>query len=200
MIKKLYEIDCFNYQRFILDNLKSLSLSSDEALVLINILDNYKDKNEISMEKLKSKMNLSLLEIQEVLTGLMDKDFYSIYILNENGLVSEKVTLDGFFQKAKAIVNKNKSNNLDDIQKIMSYVSTKLNRLLTNQEIEIIQSLIVEDNYEYNDFENAISKLENSHKVISVKAIAQAIVIKPENKMKVNPSNDIMKDFFNSIK
>ena len=42
MIDKLYDGGYFDYQGFILSNLKGLSLTSDEAIVLIKILDCYK--------------------------------------------------------------------------------------------------------------------------------------------------------------
>ena len=42
MLKKLYEAGYLDYKNLILSNLRTLSLSANDALVLIKILDLYK--------------------------------------------------------------------------------------------------------------------------------------------------------------
>ena len=52
MIKKLYECGCFDYKKFIMDNMKKLGLNSDETIVLITMLDHYLDDSMLTNESL----------------------------------------------------------------------------------------------------------------------------------------------------
>ena len=55
MIKKLYECGCFNYQKFIMDNTKGLSLSAAEAVTLSLVLDSYLEDKALSYERISNK-------------------------------------------------------------------------------------------------------------------------------------------------
>ena len=50
MLKKLYNAGYFNYEKFIIENLKKLSLSSDEAIVLTKLLYHAKKDNQVSFD------------------------------------------------------------------------------------------------------------------------------------------------------
>ena len=43
ILKRLFESDCFDYKKFILDNLKHLIIDASEAIVLINSA-NFREK------------------------------------------------------------------------------------------------------------------------------------------------------------
>ena len=80
MVKKLFELGYFNYQDFILDNIKKLSLSPIEALLLIKMLDQFKNDKRILIDNLSNEILEKRKNIEEAISTLMEKGFYSIYI------------------------------------------------------------------------------------------------------------------------
>lgn len=197
MIKKLYECGCFNYQKFILDNTKNLSLTPDEAVTLILVLDSYLIDKQLSYERISSKSSLSKAKLDSVLSSLLERHFYEIFISYDNGLGTEVLELDGFFDKVKAILDNKSIDNDDELFRINKYLTKELNRILTSQEIEMLTSLVLEDRYTLNDFEIACEKLKKKNKLITIKGLAQILVKKDEPEVK--PSGYV-KDFINSIK
>ena len=101
MIKKLFEAGYFDYKSFILDNLKKLSLSTTEALVLIKIMDNYKITNSFNPEAIREKMNIRKDSFENALAVLLDRKLYEIYLVYDNDIASEAVSLDGNFRTAE---------------------------------------------------------------------------------------------------
>ena len=80
ILKRLFEADCFDYNKFILDNLKHLMIDADEAIVLIKIIEYYKETDIFNLEKLKETAPLSKKKFDLALSSLLDKGFYSIYL------------------------------------------------------------------------------------------------------------------------
>ena len=200
MLKKLYEAGYLDYKKLILTNLRQLSLSANEALVLIKILEQYTQNSGISLEKLQDELLMSRAEIENALSNLMERNFYEIYVNYDNGVGNECVILDGFFNKIQALLNNELENSSDEIFRINQLVSKAMNRILTATEFEILSSLVIKDRYDYNSFDNACRLLKEKKKNITMKAIAQALVSKQEEKPKDNITSSVVKDFFNSIK
>lgn len=200
MLKKLYEAGYLDYKKLILTNLRQLSLSANEALVLIKILEQYTQNSGISLEKLQDELLMSRVEIENALSNLMDRNFYEIYVNYDNGIGNECIILDGFFNKIQALLNNELENSSDEIFRINQLVSKAMNRILTATEFEILSSLVIKDKYDYNAFDNACRLLKEKKKNITMKAIAQALVTKHEDKPKDNITSSVVKDFFNSIK
>lgn len=199
MLKKLYDCNCFDYKEFIHQNQKKLSLSNDEAMVLIQMLNIYKTKRSISVSDLSSYLNMPYTEIENTLSSLLERDYYSIYISYENGLGEESVLFDGFFNKASDILNGVNNNHEDELFMISKWLNKKLNRILSGTEIDIITSLVENEQKTLADFENAYNSLEASHKLITIKALAMAL--SSDEKPKPNDSNNkLVKNFMNSIK
>lgn len=196
MLDKLYEANCFNYARFIIDNQKKLGLNSDEAIILINILDGYKTSKFLSRDVLFAKTGLTKAKIDKSLNSLLERSFFSFYVSNKDDGITEAISLDGFFTKATLILE-NKSVNLEDeLTRVNDFLTGVLNRILTSNEMEIIQSLVLDDRKMLSDFENAYERIKN-RKLINIKMIAQALAM-PEAK----PNNvpQAVSDFFNKIK
>ena len=80
MLKNLYKKGYFNYRNFILENLKGLSLSTSEAIVLICLLDEVKETGKVSITNLTDKILMKKNEIENVLASLLDRKFYSFYL------------------------------------------------------------------------------------------------------------------------
>ncbi|MBE6137021.1 MAG: hypothetical protein E7176_01310 [Erysipelotrichaceae bacterium] len=200
MIKKLYECDCFDYQKFILNNTKQLSLSADETVVLIKLLDNYKSSKIMSTNSFKS-LSLTKTHLEKALLGLLERMFYEIYINYDNGTGVEHISLDGFFAKAERLLNNKISNPDDELFQVNKYLKEEFNRLLVAKELDIVSSLVIEDCYRLNDFIRAVENLKSKDKLLSIKNIAQALAIKEEDeKPKASPAPKCVQAFFNSIK
>ncbi|MBQ3253127.1 MAG: hypothetical protein IJA65_01105 [Acholeplasmatales bacterium] len=198
MLKKLFEMNCFDYKTFILDNTKKLSLTSDEAVVLIKILEEYKVNKNFSIDSILSSISMTKSNLENILAILMEKEYYEVFISYDAGLGEETISIDGFFKKVKDILENKADVDNTDLYQVTKLMTTKLNRILTSQEIEIITSLVLEDRYTLANFESACKKLEDKKKLITIKTIAQVLAKKEEPEIK--PNNAFVKDFFNSIK
>lgn len=197
MLKKLYELGYFNYQKYIIEHMKELSLNSDETIILINILDFYKDDKTLSSEKLSQRLSLTKTKIDKALASLLERQYYEIYINYDNGIGQEYISLDGFFNKAEAFIDVNSSMSDDELHLVCQYISKEMNRILTSQELEIIQSMVIEDRYSLDDIKKAREVLKINKKLLTMKNLAQALVVKSEP---VKPVNNVLKDFINNIK
>ncbi len=197
MLKKLYELGYFNYQKYIIEHMKELSLNSDETIILINILDFYKNDKTLSSEKLSQRLSLTKAKIDKALASLLERQYYEIYINYDNGIGQEYISLDGFFNKAEAFIDANSSMSDDELHLVCQYISKEMNRILTSQELEIIQSMVIEDRYSLDDIKKAREVLKINKKLLTMKNLAQALVVKSEP---VKPVNNVLKDFINNIK
>lgn len=197
MIKKLYECGCFNYQKFIMDNTKGLSLSADEAVTLSLVLDSYLEDKALSYERISNKSSLSKAKLDASLSSLLERHFYEIFISYDDGLGTEVLELGGFFDKVAAILKNKPVDNEDELFNINNLLAKRLNRVLSSQELELVSSLVLEDRYTYNDFELACDKLEKKNKLITIKGLAQ--VLSSNDTIEVKPKGYV-KDFFNNIK
>lgn len=199
MLKNLFEQGYFNYRDFIVENTKKLSLSSLEAMILIEMLDEFKNDKRILIDVISNSLLEKRSKIEEAMSSLNEKGFYSIYVSYENGLGEEVASLDGFFKTAEAIIeNKPISDKGDELYSVIEYLNGVLNRILSSQEIEIVTSLVKDDCYTLADFKNAVdTKLKN--KVITIKSLARALATKQDT-VKVSSKNDLMKDFIKTVK
>lgn len=200
MLKKIFESGYFNYQDFILENLKKLSITPVEAFILIKMLDQFKNDRRILIDDISKDFVEKRKIIEESVSNLMEKGYCSIYISYENGLGEESISLDGFFEIAERIINNvNISDKNDELQSVIEYLKNELNRILSSQEIEIVTSLVKDDFYTLDDFKKAIDVKLKDKTVITIKTIAKALATK-EKKTKVKSNNDLMKDFIKNVK
>lgn len=200
MLKKIFESGYFNYQDFILENIKKLSISPIEAFILIKMLDAFKNDKRILIDNIAKDFVEKRKNIEDSMSNLIEKGFCSIYISYDNGLGEESISLDGFFEIAERIINNvNASDKNDELASVIEYLNNELNRVLSSQELEIITSLVKEDYYALDDFKRAIEVKLKDKSVISIKSIAKALATK-EKKTKVQSNNDLMKDFIKNVK
>lgn len=196
MLKNLYEAGCFDYKKFILNNLKKLSLSPSEAVVLISLLEDTKENGKFAISSMESKILLKRSEIENILASLLERGFYSIYLSKDNGLDEEHVTLDGFFLKASHILQHDDNKKDDELYKVTVFVEEALNRVLTSSELDILSNLVLEDYYVLTDFEASLKRLEK-RKSITFKLIVSHLSSNVEDK-KETPK--YVTDFINKLK
>ncbi len=198
MIKELYECGCFDYKEFIHQKQKALSLTNDEAMVLIQMLNIYKDCKSISNNDLYNVLNMPINDIDNILAKLLERDIYSIYVSFEDGLGEESISLDSFFSLVEKILLNQIPDRQNELFIVNKWLSEKFNRILSSNEIDIISSLVENDNFTLVDFENAYNSLEGKYKLITIKHLVQALSknIAPKEKTK----NTMLKSFMDSIK
>lgn len=199
MIKKLYEIGCFNYQKFILEHTKELSLNSDETLVLIKILDIFEKDKSLSSEDIMKRLSLTKNKTDKTLASLLERSFYEIYINYDQGTGEEYISVDGFFSKVEAIIDNKVAEPQDEMYTITQYVTKEFNRILTSKDLEILSSLVYEDRYTLEDIKLGIEKIKERKKILSIRGLVQSLSTDQE-KETVKPKPKVMKDFYDSIK
>lgn len=198
MIKELYECGCFDYKEFIHQKQKTLSLTNDEAMVLVQILNMYKTNKSISNNDLYNVLNMAQNDIDNVLVKLLERDIYSIYVSFEDGLGQESISLDGFFNLVEELLSNQMPDKQNELFVVNKWLSQKLNRILSSNEIDIISSLVENDGYTLADFENAYKSLEGKYKLITIKHLVQAL--SGDTFSKEKPKNVMLKSFMDSIK
>ena len=65
ILKRLFEADCFDYNKFILNNLKHLLIDANEAVVLIRLIDYYKKTDVFNLDKLKESSSLNKKQFEK---------------------------------------------------------------------------------------------------------------------------------------
>ena len=201
MIKRLYELGYFDYRKFIVDNQKKLSLSPLMSMVLIRALDIYKTKKTTAtQEEFCDNLLISLDEADEVLSKLFEQGFYQIFTSeNDNHLVEEFVSFDGFFDKVEAVIkNDLLDEGKDDLSKTIFYLQNEMHRVLTSKEIDIVTSLVIDDKYQYDQFTKAVNYLVDHKRNITIKSICDNL--SQDTKVHKKKDNKLMKDFMDKIK
>lgn len=196
MLRKIYNKGWFDYKKFILDNLKRLSITSCEAIVLIKMLDNY-SKTDVFDSSSFDDLGIKSSDLDKVLSNLLDRGFYELYLKDDNNKSCEAISLNGFFDKASGIINTTVEYK-EELPLIINLCQEGLNKILTSTELDIITSLYEDDNYSFDEFKNAIDDLNKSKKALNVKALATNLSLRRNAKKSETPK--YVKEFINNIR
>ncbi len=201
ILKRLFEADCFDYKKYVLDNLKYLLIDANEAIVLIKIIEYYKESDVFNLDKLRETAPLSKKNFDEALASLLDKNFYSIYLRDKNGISEEAISIEGFFDRCEVLLSSTNVNDQGEFQEILRLVSINLNKILTATEIEVVKSLVNDDMYSKNDFEKAFNKLKDKN-VVNIKTLVSELEKGRKTTTKAKEKNvpQGFLDFVNNIK
>lgn len=194
MIFKLYKDGYFSYKKFILNNITKLELSPNEALVLIKLLDLYlTNERTLRVESISEATNIHGNDVDNILNNLLQLDYFSMYVENIDGVMTEKFTVEPFFKRVESLYLDD-NNNSKEIDKIFALIERKTRKMLTNNDYNFINSLI-EDGNTLDDITNAITTLEKGRYDITLKNIARQLEHN-DAKSKTDPRLD---DFFKKI-
>lgn len=194
MIFKLYKDGYFSYKKFILNNITKLELSPNEALVLIKLLDLYlTNERTLRVEFISEATNIHGNDVDNILNNLLQLDYFSMYVENIDGVMTEKFTVEPFFKRVESLYLDD-NNNSKEIDKIFALIERKTRKMLTNNDYNFINSLI-EDGNTLDDITNAITTLEKGRYDITLKNIARQLEHN-DVKSKTDPRLD---DFFKKI-
>lgn len=200
MLENLYKSGYLHFEKIILDNTKALGLIAEEAVILIYLLKEYSKTGVLSIDKLSNYLLMNSSKIDKLVASLMERGFYEVYLSYDNGKGTECVSFKPLFEKIeKIIMNEKETIDPYDISKAIEYVSSKLNRVLTASELEILQALMFEDHYTYDQIVTAVDTIIEGKRVLSMRSLTQTLAKKKtEAKPKVE-APAALKDFFNKI-
>lgn len=200
ILKRLYDSNCFDYKKFILDNLKPLSLEITEAVILIKIIDYYKQSDTFDIEKIKESISITKKQFETIMASLMEKNYYNIYLKDNGNISEEAISIEGFFERCEVILSQTEVRDSGEFQEILRLVSINLNKILTGTEIEIVTSLVNDDMYTKKEFEDAFIKL-NDKKIVNIKSLSLELEKGRKNKTpKLKEKNPMFMEFYNKIK
>ncbi len=200
MIKKLFENGYFDYHKFILDNTKTLSLTSTQAIVLMRIIDDTKYNKDFDQLRIKNGLNIRRDQFEAAIQALIEMKLIEIYLSEENGISLERISLDGFFESVDGILNNSyKTNTEDELHSIIVIAEENLGRVLFSNELEMLTSLVTEDRYSKGDFINAFNSLNEKNKSITLRSLTQELS-KQRNNPKEAKTPDFVKSFIENIK
>lgn len=201
MIKKLYELGYFDYRGFILNNLKSLSLTTTEAIVLIKMLDDFKESHTFNSESLRNKMNIRKDTFESALANLLERKIYEIYLsYDNNDRGYETLSFDGFFELVSDILENKQKYDDNEIHSVIMFVSEEFDRVLSSNELDIVKSLIEDDRYSKKDFERAIENIKNSKRLLNIKNLSNELAKSTSLPKAKKDTPECVKNFIKNIK
>ena len=194
MLEKLFIANYFNYKSFIYENALALGLSPNDSLILIYLLEEYQKGNKkIDVSKIEEKFLLHKKDINNSLSNLLENAFYNVVLVDKDGVLEEQITISPFFKKIEDYLNDN--NKEDTNKKIFTLIERKSKKLLTANDYDNINNLIVVDNYNYDDFNNTINYLEKAKLDVTVRNIMKYI----EKKTTISKAEETEKNIVSEL-
>ena len=197
MLEKLFIANYFNYKSFIYENSLALGLNPNDSLILIYLLEEYQKGNKkIDVSKIEDKFLLHKKDINNLsfhINTLLENAFYNVVLVDKNGVLEEQITISPFFKKIEDYLNDN--NKEDTNKKIFTLIERKSKKLLTANDYDNINNLIVVDNYNYDDFNNTINYLEKAKLDVTVRNIMKYI----EKKTTISKAEETEKNIVSEL-
>lgn len=202
MLRKLYYKGYFNYEKFIIENQKKLSISPIESVLLIKILDIYPTNKNITIDMLSNSILLKPKEIEDALGDLLGRGFISYELTNnKSGKAIEEIKIDGIFNIFNDFLNEVDDDKQNELSLVVKYVQRILNKVnLSQNDIDIIKSLVNEDGYTLADFKNACENKLKDRNLYSIKMIVSAISSNDDSIKKENKMSSKMTEFLSKVK
>ena len=190
-------IEQIDYRYLVVDNYKSLGLNEYDLAVIL-LVDNIVKKENvlITPELLASKMNLSVKEIDTLLTSLSSRGFIEYVPLNNTLVTSLKPLYDkiiALFKEDILRIHEDNSNRemKEELSNVYLLVQKELERSLSPIEFEKVRDWISQGIKE-NIILECIHECQNKHKKVTINQIDKAI-------LKYLSSRDIEKEGYSSV-
>lgn len=199
MLDKLYRKGYLDYENLILDYGKAIGLNAEEGFVLIQILKNYLKTNTLSVSSISDQVLITPAKLDKLIASLMERGYYEVYLSYDNGKGMECISFQPLFNKLERLIEEKEDLNSYDIEKANQYLSSKLNRVLTASELEILQGLMMEDRYTYDQIAQATDGILASNRTLSMRNLTSALANK---RYEVKPTKEApaaFKDFMKRI-
>ncbi|MDV3196251.1 MAG: DnaD domain protein, partial [Candidatus Phytoplasma stylosanthis] len=168
MLKLLYEKGCLNIEKILIHEYNKINLTVSELNILLFLFHCYENKN-FSTSFLAKKTNLSKNEVENILTQLLKKNFFSLSQEQKDNKIIEIFNLDNTFIKLEnLLLEKEKKIEIKEKKVYISETIDKLEKLkgeiLSSYELEIIKKWYLEKKYNHNDIIQSINQASSSQK------------------------------------
>ncbi|MDE7161437.1 MAG: hypothetical protein K2N65_01615 [Anaeroplasmataceae bacterium] len=175
MLEELYKKGFLNYEQLIFTYAKGLGLNAEEVFVLIHILRNYRKTSTLSVEDIQAQVLMSPTKLDKLVASLMERGYYEVYLSYDKGKGTECISFKPLFEMLeKQLMQKNTSDTYD-IEKANKYISSKMNRVLTASELEILQGFMIDDHYTYDQIAAVVDHILSSKRVLSMRTIQMGL-------------------------
>ena len=133
---------------------KKFNLENNELLMLIYLL-NCNEKLILDNKKISKDLYLEENEVLNIISSLIEKNYISIEMSKNNGIIEEYISLDLFYEKINSyLIENDKKDNSSDIY---SKFEKEFGRTLSPAEYETISKWI-ENNIPLNLIEAALKE------------------------------------------
>ncbi|MDO8064074.1 DnaD domain protein [Candidatus Phytoplasma bonamiae] len=162
MLKQIYEEGYLDIEKLLINQYLKLNLLIKEVKMLLLLFQKYKNPI-LSTEKLVQQTNLSLSEIDTILSTLIKKNFLCLYQKEINNQVQEMFDLNKTFHQIENLYKQTKLTNLkhqntSNISNTISNIEKMKGDVLNSQELEIIKKWYIEFNYPQDKIIKAIQQ------------------------------------------
>lgn len=134
-IKKMYKEKNFLINTLVLKNVRNLKIDIDEFLLLLYFIN---VEESLDLAKIKGYINFTDEEILNVYSNLLAKGLIEVKTFKNNGIFSEKISLDVFYDKLILGAKEDVKTNED----IYSKFENEFGRSLSPMEYETINRWI----------------------------------------------------------
>lgn len=200
MLEELYKKGYLEFEQLLMEYAKALGLNAEEAYVLILILKNYRAKNSLSIEDLQEKVLMTSAKLDKVVASLMERGFYEIYLSYDQGKGTECISFKPLFEMLEKLLDQKTSLDTYDIEKANKYISSKMNRVLTASELEILQGFMVDDHYTYDQIVIVVDQILASKRILSMRTISMGLANKKYEVQPQKESLQALQDFWKRLK
>ncbi len=112
-IKDLIKVnDSFIIPNYIVKNYEKIGLEGLDFIMLIYFI-NQKNNVAFDVNKIALDLNLDSSKVLEIINSLNEKNFISIEMKKNNGVIEEYISLDLFYNKMSSMLIENVSNEKD---------------------------------------------------------------------------------------
>lgn len=167
MLKKLFEDGYLDLDKLVLDKYTSLNLQAVDAVVLIKMLNLYKQGKKIRLSAIVKETQLPRPTVENSLINLQNNNIYkNEMISNENGVFEEKVNLDSFFALVESLYKEEtRLASLGSLQETVNMYESEKGTPVTPQELSILEGFINNDGFTVQDINKAIIEAVKANKV-----------------------------------
>lgn len=134
-IKKMYKEKNFLINTLVLKNVRNLKIDIDELLLLLYFIN---VEESLDLAKIKEYINFTDEEILNIYSNLLAKGLIEVKTFKNNGIFSEKISLDVFYDKLILGAKEDVKTNED----IYSKFENEFGRSLSPMEYETINRWI----------------------------------------------------------
>ncbi len=143
LIKELTRVDnSLIIPGYIIKNYDKLDLEGYDFLLLIYLI-NQKEHIPFDINKISSDLNIDNNKAFEIVNNLNEKNYISIDMKKNNGVIEEYITTDLFFNKISSVLIDSKKDEEDS--DIYSVFESEFGRVLSPIETETIRRWIESD-------------------------------------------------------